>query len=233
MGNLEFFRRYAYYYLYAIAAVLVLTVGIDRAATAVWSDSPELPVILIDPGHGGPDGGAVSATGQKESELNLQISLRLRDLLTFIGLNNEILRTEDISLGTDTGSIRAEKVSDLKNRVAKINETENALVLSIHQNHFPESRYAGPQVFFTSDSQDLAEKLQQKLNTATGGTRNPKKAEGIYLMEHIQFPGVLIECGFLSNPGEENLLKTPNHQKKLACVIGAAVGEYLTSQAAA
>ena len=233
MRNLEFFRRYAYYYLYAIAAVLILTMGIDRAATAVWAESTDLPVIVIDPGHGGSDGGTVSATGQKESEINLQISLRLHDLLTFLGLNSEMLRIDDISLGTDTNSIRAEKVSDLKNRVARINEMENALVLSIHQNHFPESRYAGPQVFCTSESKDLAEKLQQMLNTATGGTRNPKKAEGIYLMEHIRFPGVLIECGFLSNPREENLLKTPDYQKKLACVIGASVGEYLISQAAA
>ena len=233
MRNLEFFRRYAYYYLYAIAAVLILTMGIDRAATAVWAESTDLPVIVIDPGHGGSDGGTVSATGQKESEINLQISLRLHDLLTFLGLNSEMLRIDDISLGTDTNSIRAEKVSDLKNRVARINEMENALVLSIHQNHFPESRYAGPQVFCTSESKDLAEKLQQMLNTATGGTRNPKKAEGIYLMEHIRFPGVLIECGFLSNPGEDNLLKTPDYQKKLACVIGACVGEYLISQAAA
>lgn len=233
MRSLEFIRRYTYYYLYAIAAVLVLTMGIDRAATAVWSEGSGFPVIVIDPGHGGPDGGTVSATGQKESEINLQISLRLRDLLTFLGFDTEILRTEDQSLGTETDSIRAEKVSDLKNRVAKINTMDNALVLSIHQNHFPESRYAGPQVFCTSESKDLAEKLQQKLNTATGGTRNPKKAEGIYLMEHIHFPGVLIECGFLSNPREENLLKTPDYQKKLVCVIGASVGEYLISQAAA
>lgn len=233
MRSLEFIRRYTYYYLYAIAAVLVLTMGIDRAATAVWSEGSGFPVIVIDPGHGGPDGGTVSATGQKESEINLQISLRLRDLLTFLGFDTEILRTEDQSLGTETDSIRAEKVSDLKNRVAKINTMDNALVLSIHQNHFPESRYAGPQVFCTSESMNLAEKLQQKLNTATGGTRNPKKAEGIYLMEHIHFPGVLIECGFLSNLREENLLKTPDYQKKLACVIGASVGEYLISQAAA
>ena len=109
-------------------------------------------------------------------------------------------------------------------------ETDGAILLSIHQNTFPDSRYSGAQVFYppTEGSRELAEALQKALISTLnpGSNRQVKKAEGVYLMAHISCPGVLIECGFLSNPEEESRLRSPEYQKALCCVIAATAAEY-------
>ena len=187
--------------------------------------------IVIDPGHGGEDGGAVSCTGKPESAYNLEISLRLRDLLHLLGYDTKMIRTSDISVYTSGETIAQKKISDLKQRVHLINETQNAILLSIHQNQFTDSRYSGAQVFYaaTDGSEALAKQLQDGFvgTINPGSSRRSKKSSGVYLMEHIQCTGVLIECGFLSNPEEEAKLRSPDYQKKLCCVIAAAVAEYL------
>ena len=110
-----------------------------------------------------------------------------------------------------------------------IGETENAVVLSIHQNTFPDGRYAGAQVFYagTEGSQKLAKSMQSafvaQLNP--GSRRQEKKSSGIYLMEHIRCPGILIECGFLSNPEEEGKLRSADYQKKLCAVIARTLDQ--------
>lgn len=189
--------------------------------------------IIIDPGHGGEDGGATSCTGYLESGYNLTISQRLNDLLTFLGYETKMIRTADVSVYTKGNTIAEKKVSDLKERVRIANETDNALLLSIHQNNFSDSRYSGAQVFYagTEGSQDLAKQLQTVLVAALnpGSNRQIKKSDGIYLMEHIRCTGVLIECGFLSNAVEEAKLRSPEYQKKLCCVIAVTVGEYLSN----
>lgn len=189
--------------------------------------------IVIDPGHGGVDGGATSCTGKLESAYNLEIALRLNDLFQLLGYDTYMIRTQDVSVYTSGTSIAQKKISDLKERVRIANETENALLLSIHQNTFPDSRYSGAQVFFgnAEESRHLAEQLQkmfvQTLNP--GSRRQAKKSSGIYLMEHIRCPGVLIECGFLSNPKEEANLNRKEYQQQLCCVIVSAVGSFLSN----
>ena len=144
-----------------------------------------------------------------------------------------MIRTEDASVYTKGNSIAERKLSDLKERVRIVNETDNALLISIHQNMFSDSRYSGAQVFYANsdDSKHLAEKLQ----TALVGTVNPgsnrkiKKSEGIYLMEHIENTGILIECGFLSNVQEEAKLESAHYQCNLACVIAATVAAYVSN----
>lgn len=184
-------------------------------------------VLVIDPGHGGVDGGATSCTGKLESVYNLQISLRLRDLFHLMGYRTKMIRTTDTSVYTSGDTIAAQKMSDLKERVRIANERENNVLISIHQNYFSDSRYSGPQVFYpaTTGSKELAEALQSALVTALtpGNNRKCKKSSGIYLMEHIQCIGVLIECGFLSNPSEEAKLSDAAYQQKLCCVIAATV----------
>lgn len=187
--------------------------------------------IIIDAGHGGEDGGATSCTGKLESVYNLEISRKLNDLMHLLGLHTKMVRTSDTSVYTQGNSIAEKKVSDLNYRVKLVNETENAILVSIHQNTFPDGQYRGAQVFYApkGEGKDLAEQLQtalvQTLNP--GSNRRSKRADGIYLMEHIQKTGVLVECGFLSNAEEEANLRSEDYQKKLVCVIAATVFNYL------
>lgn len=231
MRTIEYLKRYAYYYLYAIVLVLILSIGMSHAATQVVSSQDQLlnHVIIIDAGHGGMDGGTSGASGVTESSVNLDIALRLDDLLGLLGYETVMTRTEDVSLGTQGSTVREQKRSDLINRVAQVNSYPESILVSIHQNFFPQSQYSGPQVFYaaTDGSQPLAERMQHQLNTSLtkGSSRSCKKSDGVYLMEHIETTGILIECGFLSNPTEETLLQQPEYQKKLCCVIASVLAQ--------
>lgn len=216
----------------AVAAACISNQAITTAAEG--QPVPGRTCVIIDAGHGGVDGGATSCTGVLESSINLQIALRLEDLMHLLGYDTKMIRTTDISVYTDGSTIAQKKISDLKERVRMINTVENGLLVSIHQNQFPDSRYSGAQVFYAKapDSELLAKQLQ----TAFVGTLNPgsrrlaKKSQGIYLMENIQCTGILIECGFLSNPQEEALLRDPAYQKKLCSVIASNLCLYLDRQ---
>lgn len=226
-------KRWLVFYCATIVAVLVASELGSRTVTAI-ADSAPIPrehCIIIDPGHGGEDGGATSCTGIVESVYNLDISLRLNDLFHLLGYETKIIRTTDVSVYTKGGTIAQKKVSDLKERVRIANETDHALLLSIHQNNYPDSRYSGVQVFYapTEGSEALAKQLQSSLmaNLHPKTNRDARKSNGVYLMEHIRCPGVLIECGFLSNPEEEAKLRDSTYQKKMCCVIAATVSQYL------
>ena len=190
--------------------------------------------IVIDAGHGGEDGGAISCTGKSESGYNLQIALRLNDLLQLLGFDTVMIRTTDTSVYTSGQTISQKKVSDLKQRVRIVDRTYNALLLSIHQNTFPEEKYSGAQVFYggAQGSEELAKELQQELVSSLnpGSSRKAKQGKGIYLLDKTSAPGVLIECGFLSNRQEEEKLRSPEYQKKLCCVISTTAAGFLASQ---
>ena len=175
--------------------------------------------------------GAVSCTGIAESQYNLDISLRLNDLFHFLGYETKMIRTTDTAIYTSGKTLSQKKISDLKERVRIANETENAIYLSIHQNNFTDSQYSGAQVFYPSEgfSRDLASRLQENFRACLNpeSHRTIKKSKGVYLMEHIQCPGVLIECGFLSNPQEEAMLRNPEYQKKLCSIIAASISSCL------
>lgn len=189
----------------------------------------ETPVIVvIDPGHGGEDGGAVSPDGVAEGQLNLAVSLRVSDLLRFAGQRTRLTRSEDVTICDEgLGTMRQRKVSDLKNRVKLVEETENAVLLSIHQNSLPSSPVThGAQVFWNrrEGAETLAESVQAALNAAVN-TGNEKRSrqipDSIYLMKNITGPGVLVECGFLSNGPETARLQDPAYQLRLAAAITA------------
>ena len=181
--------------------------------------------LILDAGHGGEDGGALSLSGTKESAVNLAVTRRLELLMGLLGVEGVMLRQEDVSLHSEgANTLREKKVSDLKNRVAAIRAQENAWLISIHQNSFPDPRYSGAQVFYapTQGSQTLAETMQETLRCALEPSNNrvcKPIASTIYLMNHINCPAVLVECGFLSNPREERLLITPGYQTKLAVAL--------------
>ena len=209
-----------------IAAAAALFLSKAGSVVAVLAEKPAQPkIFVIDAGHGGEDGGAVSALGTQESGLNLEISGRLNALMRFLGLRTKMIRTEDISVYTEGTTIAQKKVSDIKNRVRIVESTPNAILVSIHQNHFSEAKYRGAQVFYNAQSEALAKKLQQALCTQvdTKNHRECKPAQNIYLMEHVTCPAVLIECGFLSNPQEELLLRDASYQKKLVCAIACTL----------
>ena len=155
------------------------------------------------------------------------------DLLHLLGYRTRKTRTSDVSIYTTGSTIAQKKVSDLKERVRIVNETENALLLSIHQNQFSDSRYSGAQVFYakTTGSKELGQKLQTELVSALnpGSNRKSKPVSGVYLLENISCTGVLIECGFLSNPQEEARLRDEDYQKALCCVIAASLHQYLSN----
>lgn len=229
-------KRRNFYFIYTAAMVLVLMCAYwgSRAVTVI---SERLPIarqhcIVIDPGHGGEDGGATSCTGVLESAYNLEISRRLNDLLHFLGYETRMIRTEDVSVYTTGDTIARKKISDLKERVRMVNEAENALLVSIHQNQFSDSRYSGAQVFYanTDGSRELAQQLQAELVAALnpGSSRKCKQSSGVYLMDNIRCTGVLVECGFLSNPQEEARLRSSDYQRKLCCVLASTLSRYLS-----
>lgn len=197
---------------------------------------PETPVtVILDAGHGGEDGGASTADGVLESGINLEIALRLRDLLAFAGVDTQMIRDTDTAVYSgDCRTISQKKVSDLKNRASMVNAVENGLLVSIHQNYFEQTKYCGAQVFFakTDGSKALAERIQQFLreNVDAANHRQCKPSQSVYLMEHIECTGVLIECGFLSNYEEAKRLQTDVYQKKLSAAICGAITEYLSER---
>ncbi len=234
MKNVNWVGFLPYYLLVAMIFVAIAAGTSGAVTTAVQRGAVEREhIIIIDPGHGGVDGGATSCTGVLESQLNLEISLKLNDLFRLLGHKTQMIRTTDISVYTKGETIAAKKASDLRERVRIVNETEDAVLVSIHQNTFSDSRYGGAQVFYSQagSSQSLAQALQNALikNLNPTSNRKAKKAQGVYLMEHIERPGVLVECGFLSNPQEEALLRDPDYQKQLCAVIAAAVSTYLSN----
>lgn len=220
------------YIVVLLGCILIAQAGSDVVTTVVENAPVERQVcFVIDAGHGGIDSGATSCSGIQESHLNLQISMRLNDLLCFLGYDTLMIRDRDTSIYTEGDTIAAQKVSDLKNRVNIVNETENSILLSIHQNTYTDGRYSGAQVFYRNDESSKA--IAQELQTALIRTLDPsskrrsRSADGIYLMQHIENPGVLIECGFISNHEEEAKLRDAAYQKKLVCVIAATLSTYM------
>lgn len=221
-------------YFIVMSTVLAVTVASSRVVTTMAESRPvdRQNIIVIDAGHGGMDGGATSCNGIPESEINLSIAIRLNDLMHLLGFETIMIRTTDTSVHTEGSTIASKKISDLKERTRIVNDTSGALLLSIHQNTFSDSQYWGGQVFYRNDniSKQLAEQVQSALveNLNPGSHRKAKKADKVYLMEHIQKPGILIECGFLSNPKEEYLLRSKAYQNHLCCVIAATVSNFLS-----
>ena len=189
--------------------------------------------LILDAGHGGEDGGAVSVTGVPESRVNLEIVQKLRDTLALYGVDPVVLREEDVSLhDPEASTLREKKRSDLKNRVRAVEAVEGGTLLSVHQNSYPGSRYRGAQVFYapTEGSRELAERLQAALreDLQPDNDRQAKPIpESVYLMNHVSCPAVLVECGFLTNPEEEALLRDGGYQRQLAAVLA---GAWLTAQ---
>ena len=182
-------------------------------------------LVVIDPGHGGNDPGKVSRDGILEKDVNLQISLCLQQELEARGVEALLLRTTDDNLATAGATNK--KNSDMKNRVAKINDCNPDFLISIHQNSFTDPKVRGPQVFYhgsSEASEDFALKLQEMLNAINPQyAREAKEGNDYYLLNKSICPGVIIECGFLSCPEETALLTSQQYQQKIASAIADAI----------
>lgn len=197
------------------------------------SDIPDnLPVIVIDPGHGGEDGGAVSDNGVLEKDINLSIANDTSALFYLLGF--DILRTRKNDMALDSGedTIRKRKVSDMKKRLEIFNSSKENTIISIHQNKFSESKYHGAQIFYSpnnSKSKQLADSIKYSVKglLQPDNERECKKADGgIYLLKNTNNPAIIVECGFISNEEECNHLLDKQYQKQMAFSITAGFLSY-------
>ncbi len=196
------------------------------------------PVIIVDAGHGGFDGGASTDDGVSEKGINLNIALYLKDYLNFFGYDVVMTReTDDSTEDEGLTTIRSRKSSDLHNRMALMEKTENAIFVSIHQNHYSSSKYSGAQVFYSTKFNDESSGLAQSIQETVVYYLQPENTRqikpcgtSVYLIYNAVKPAVLVECGFLSNYEESELLKTEDYQKKMAFSIALGIINYYEGQ---
>ena len=199
------------------------------SGTDIWEQSKELAgvCVAVDPGHGGNDPGKVSQDGILEKDINLQISTLLMEELRSRGANVTMTRDTDCNLATEGATNK--KVSDMKNRVALINEVSPKVLVSIHQNSFSDSSVRGPQVFYngqSKDSEEFALILQERLSAINPEYgREAKTGNDYYILNKSTCAGVIVECGFLSCPEETALLNNKEYQQKIASAIADAIEE--------
>ena len=212
--------------LFLIAAYCLSREG----AKLVENINGEKKTVVVDPGHGGMDPGKIGINDVEEKEINLEISLMLRDKLEKQGIQVVMTRETDQGLYDEDSSNK--KVQDLQRRVDLIHEEQPVCVVSIHQNSYPDASVKGAQVFYYEDSTEgkkLAEELQNAL-IAQVDPENHRQAKGnttYYLLERTDVPLVICECGFLSNPEEAELLTDQAYQETLTDAIVSGILEYL------
>lgn len=217
-----------------VAAILFLLFFDSSNFPSVFaSGKSDGPVLVIDAGHGGEDGGAVSLSGVYESELNFDISQRMAALSGLTGIEFIMTRdSEDIEYPAELKSTSKRKKYDQKKRVELINGTTNAVLISVHQNFYPHKSPHGPQSFYSEieGSDTLASLIQESMNMALYPENRRiamPVADNIYLLKSVKCPAVLVECGFISNPEESSLLETKSYRLKIATVLISAYLKYL------
>lgn len=197
-----------------------------------FSEEGDLPTVILDAGHGGLDSGAVSVYGDEEKHLNLEVAKKLGAFLENGGVRVIYTRTDDVMLESETKA-GSKKTRDLLARVELAKKYPEALFVSLHMNTLPIEKYKGLQVFYT-DRNDanraLAQVMQNSVSSSlqTENTRKAKNAEGkIYILDRIDQPAILIECGFLTNKEEASLLKNDEYQAKLSYVLSRSILDFL------
>ena len=190
--------------------------------------------IILDPGHGGEDGGAVPKDGMLEKDLNLAISKKLYDLLVSSGFKVILTRDSDISIYDEKcETIREKKVSDIKKRIQIANSDPTNIMISIHQNKFTKSESCGAQIFYSKNNPKSKILAESARNSIVSGIQPENEREckvadkGIYLLNKVVVPAIVIECGFLSNDDERKNLNDENYQMKLAKCIYEGFVNYI------
>lgn len=217
--------------------VLAICARITERALPTAAVASSKPVIVLDAGHGGLDSGAVGATGVLEKDVNLSIVLALRDMFEMSGFEVVLTRDEDISI-YDPGveGIRNQKLNDMDNRLEIIQKYPDSIFLCIHQNNFTDPKYFGGQMFYNNNNpqnRTLAQIMQNKFAQLQPGNGREIKLTGeeLFLLKSNKNPSLMIECGFLSNPEEEQKLSTWEYQQKVAFTIYGGVMEFIDATA--
>ncbi len=211
-----------------LIAGIILCVKDKPAAYSAADISDARPVLIIDAGHGGADGGAVAANGITESVINLEIAKKLEAAAKLFGIKTLMTRTGgDLPYPQEAQSIREKKIWDQNSRLELINSCNNALMISIHQNTYPDPRPSGPQVLYggVSGSKELAELVQEAMNYNLDPDSRRLAApasDNIYLMKSSEKPAILVECGFISNKNELDLLTDDSYQSRIAAILLAS-----------
>ena len=221
--------------VFLFGGLIYTAVSEPETLTVQTEPQQELPVIVIDAGHGGEDSGAV-ANGVLEKDINLDIALRLRDMLRVCGFEVVMTRDADVSIyDSSSSTIRSKKQSDLKNRAAIINKSKDQILVSIHQNKFEQEKYSGTQVFYSTNDPD-SERLAQAIRQSVRGMLQPDNqrelkpaGDSIYILREAQIPAVIVECGFISNREEASKLSDEEYRRQMAFAICCGVTEYLSS----
>lgn len=187
-------------------------------------------VIAVDPGHGGTDPGMIGVDGLEEKGINLEISMKLSELLKEKGYRVVMTRKEDKGLSDPSASNK--KAQDMQRRIAFLEEANPVLTVSIHQNSFSDQNVRGPQVFYYENSvegKNLSEKIQESMNKSLAPERPRmiKANTSYYLLKRSKGTLVIVECGFLTNSEEAELLKTETYQQKAAEAIAEGIDDYL------
>ncbi len=233
------FRLSKLYFYTLLTASVALLLGLNSvfannhiSPATSWAVANR--TIVVDPGHGGIDPGAVGYGGLVEKEIVLQVSKRLEKLLTDAGANVIMTRETDIDYGTPgSGSLLKRKREDLSKRVAMANDKNASVFLSIHVNAFPSSRWSGAQTFYQNKETEgklLAECIQGELIRIMGNTKRAAKHSDFYTTRNTKMPGVIIEIGFISNHSEAKLLKNAAYQRKLAYAIYSGLVKYYAEE---
>ena len=226
-----FVSLYAFSFKIANEDIMLNKKTVETVSTPVTNK-----IIIVDAGHGSPDEGAESLNGITEAEINLKIALKLQNLLEQSGCTVILTRSDEneiYDVGSD--SIREKKISDVKNRVKIGNESSADIFVSIHLNKIPEQQYYGWQTFYKKGSEEsklLATEIQNNLNDAIQkeNQRIPAILNNVYIMKNVEIPITIVECGFLSNPEEEELLQTDEYQNKLAWGIYNGINDYFYNE---
>ena len=216
------------------AALLALTLlGWTPGAASAAAPAGEGHILVIDAGHGGEDGGAVAPDGTLESDVNLIVALRLEALARLLGVPTRMTRrSREIDYPPELTTTARRKVYDQHSRAELIRSTPGAVLVSIHQNKYPDPRPRGPQVLYAADgeSKTLGEAAHALLTQALWPENRRVAApasKDIYLLRAAQCPAILAECGFLSNPEEAALLAEPDYQTKIAlCLLSAYLRQF-------
>ncbi len=236
-------NKYHFVYYFIVVSLVLVSAVIGSFADYILENQKSIPatsfpvgsvgkVIVLDAGHGGEDSGAVGVDGTLEKDLNLMMCMQIKDILSSLGYKVVLTRDEDRLLYSDSENIKGKrKHFDLKNRYLIANEYDTAVFVSIHMNKYPVEKYSGTQVYYSKNnslSRNIAAGIQR--NTAAylqpNNKREIKASNGsIYLLDRLECPAVLIECGFLSNIDECKCINDPAYRKKLAFIVSYSLIE--------
>ena len=232
-------RRFVFLFLvvFFLSVFIALMVTSTSRVTLQMDAMPvePLPRVILDAGHGGEDGGAVSADGTSEKAINLSIAQKTNDLLRLFGFETQMTRTDDNDISEEGDTIRERKLSDMKKRLSIFNSSADNTIISIHQNKFSNTTSHGTQVFY-SPNNDNSSALAESIHCSVKAQLQPDNErkckpsdDGIYLLKNTTQPAVIVECGFLSNREECARLADEGYQKQMSFAITTGFLDYFNT----